>query len=162
MAKRSFFEVLKDLLEGLDSLHMEPVTYAEIISASGLKSDTVRKFLSIILEIQNRGYLLKLKDKPPMFMWLPNRSMEELLAMKFFQILLMKESLTLEELTEQYGLSVESAEKIMRILVDKNLARWAAQDTIALYPLEHYVKNMEEIDNEIQGKKKLIEIEKKA
>ncbi len=139
MGKRSFIEVLDALLDGLDTLHDEPFTIPELISASGLKGETARKLLDIIEKIQRRGFLLRVKNNPRIYMWIPNRSIEELLAMKFFQILMIKESLTLEELEEKYGLSPENAEKIMRLLVDRKLARWAGQDIVALYPLDYYL-----------------------
>jgi len=141
MGRRSFLEVIDKLLEGLDALHDEPFTIMELVSASGLRYETVKRVLEILEKLYSRGTLLRVKDKPrPLYIWIPNRSISEVLAYKFFQILLIKERLSVEDLKREYGLNEEDARKILELLIEKELARWIDEDAVGLLPLSYYLK----------------------
>jgi len=73
MREETLPEVIDKLLEGLDSLHDEPFTISELVSASGLTYETVEKALEILEKLYRRGYLLGVKDKPKLFIWAPSR-----------------------------------------------------------------------------------------
>ena len=64
MGKRSFEEVLDEMLDGLDALHDEPFTVKDLVEITGIRYDTVRKMLNIFEKIYTRGLLLKVKEKP--------------------------------------------------------------------------------------------------
>jgi len=141
MGRRSFLEVIDKLLEGLDALHDEPFTIMELVSASGLRYETVKRVLEILEKLYERGILLRVKDRPkPLYIWVPNRSISEVLAYKFFQILLIKERLSVEDLKREYGLNEEDARKILELLIEKELARWIDEDAVGLLPLSYYLK----------------------
>jgi len=148
MGRRSFLEVIDSLLEGLDTLHDEPFTITELASASGLRYETVKRILEILEKLYQRGILLRVKKKPKLYIWVPNRSISEILAYKFFQILLIKERLDIEILKREYGLSEEDARKILELLVREGLARWIEEDAVGLLPLKYYLNlNMKEQEN---------------
>ena len=129
------------MLEGLDALHDEPFTIMELVSASGLRYETVKRVLEILEKLYERGILLRVKDRPkPLYIWVPNRSISEVLAYKFFQILLIKERLSVEDLKREYGLNEEDARKILELLIEKELARWIDEDAVGLLPLSYYLK----------------------
>jgi len=141
MGRRSFLEVIDKLLEGLDALHDEPFTIMELVSASGLRYETVKRVLEILEKLYSRGTLLRVKDKPrSLYIWIPNRSISDVLAYKFFQILLIKERLGVEDLKREYGLNEEDARKILELLIEKELARWIDEDAVGLLPLSYYLK----------------------
>ena len=151
LGKRSFPEVIDKLLEGLDSLHDEPFTISELVSASGLRYETVKRAIEILEKLYKRGFLLRVKDKPKRFIWVPSRSISEILAYKFFQVLLIKERISVDDLKREYGLEEEDARKILNILTEMGLARWIEEDAIGMLPLKHYL-NMEEPINKLTKK----------
>ena len=77
------------------------------------------------------------------------------MAYKFFQVLLIKERLSVEDLKREYGLNEEDARKILELLVKKDLARWIEEDAVGLLPLKHYLdmKELEISNRRIHNKK---------
>ncbi len=144
MGKRSFEEVLDEILDGLDVLHNEPFTIKDLVEITGIRYDTVRKMLNIFEKIYSRGLLLKVKEKPKLYAWIPSSDMVELIATKFFRVLLLRESLSTEDMEREYGLKEDEAKKIFEILVEKKLARWIDSNRIGLLPIREYLELTEE------------------
>ena len=143
MAKRSIEEIIDSIIEGLQALQDEPFGVSELASAANIKYETAKKMLKLMEKLYNAGYLKKIKEKPALYIWLPNRSIDDLLVQKFSQILLLNETLTLRELEEEYGLTTEQAEKIMKLLVEKGFAKWIDIDRIAARSISNYIKQQE-------------------
>jgi len=147
MGKRSFGEVLDEILDALDSLHDYPFSIPELADAAGIRYETAKRVLGLLEKIYQRGYLLRVRDRPRMYVWVPKRDLDEVLTYKFFQILMIKEVLSVEDLEREYGLNEEQAEKILKMLVDKGLARWIDEEKIGVLPLTQYL-NLTEEDRE--------------
>ncbi len=144
MAKKSLIEIIDSIIEGLYALQDEPFGVAELSSAAGIKYDTAKRMLEIMEKLYKAGFLIRVKERPKMFMWIPNRDMDDLLIQKFFQVLVLKETLTIRDLMEDYGLDEEESEKILKLLVDKGLARWIDVDRVGIKRLSKYIKESEE------------------
>ena len=144
MVKKSVYEIIDKVIEALYTLRDEPFGVSELASAAGIKYETAKKILNLMEKIYKAGYLQKVKEKPVMYMWLPNRDLDELLIQKFGQILMLNETLTIKELIDDYGLAEEQAEKIMDNLVKKGLARRIDIDRIAARSLAKYIKEREQ------------------
>ncbi|MGQ4891471.1 MAG: hypothetical protein ACP6IP_03180 [Candidatus Njordarchaeia archaeon] len=144
MGRRSLNEIVDNIIEGLYALQDEPFGVAELASAASIKYDTAKRMLDIMEKLYNAGFLIRVKERPRVFMWIPNRDMEDLMAQKFFQVLVLKETLTLRELVEDYGLDEEEGEKILKLLVDRGVAKWIDVDRVGVKKPSKYIRGLEE------------------
>ena len=143
MAKKSFHEIIEKVIDALFTLRDEPFGISELASAADIKYETAKKILNLMEKLYKAGYLKRIKEKPALYMWLPERDIDDLLVEKFGQILILNETLTTRELVEDYGLSREKAEEIMNNLVEKGIARKIDIDRIALKSLAGIIKQKE-------------------
>ncbi len=144
MVKKSIYEIIDKVIEALFTLRDEPFGISELASAADIKYETAKKILNLMEKLYKAGYLKRIKEKPALYMWLPERDLDDLLVEKFGQILLLNETLTIRELVEDYGLSEEKAEEILNKLVEKGIARRIDIDRIALKSLANIIKQKEQ------------------
>ncbi len=148
MGKRSFEEVIEDILLELASLS-DVFSVNDIASKTGINYRTAQRALNIIYRVTSSGVLQKAKHSGrDLWIWKPRRSYIEAKAMIILQELFEKEKLSIKEIAEKYGWEKEVIEEAVDYLIRRTLARKEG-DFIAIVEPWRYLRDYMDVRKRI-------------
>ncbi len=139
MGRRGLADIIAGILDALEVFRGKEFTVLTIAKSANIKYTTVRKTLEIMEKISSAGVLLKVCSKPIKYVWVPREKPLKMFAGAVFWRLLREKTIGISEVVRKYGLSRKYIRRIFQHLVDENMARWIDNETLGLFPLEHYL-----------------------